>query len=443
MKRRLSLCIARALITSGLLVSSASVFAITDLETNSAIPFSFSNPGARSLGMGGAFVGLADDATAAYTNPAGLTQLVQTEVSAEGRRVQTNSPFTANGNATFNPYAFSNVTIGNTRNNNSSPSFLSFVLPRGDWAFAFYRHELSKFNTSFSAGGTILDDFKVNGVKQQVTPFDAASNLHLVDYGLAVALKANDHISVGVDFSYYDFSLTSSREQFFNNRLLQGVFDFGSDHALAATLGLRLRFNDQWSAGFAYRSSPKFGYREGAFAADSSGNLITTPLAVIDAQFRVPDVVSAGLSYHPNDQLVVNFDVDEVYYSKLTSRTNSIFDDGTASYANALRHLTVPNGTELHLGAEYTFASMANPMFVRAGVWHDPRHTIQFNGTPTDGTGLTEAVVFGGGYGAKMHYALGGGIVFTTSFLKGLQLDAAYDHSEKIKTASLSAVYRF
>ena len=76
MKRRLSLCIARALITSGLLVSSASVFAITDLETNSAIPFSFSNPGARSLGMGGAFVGLADDATAAYTNPAGLTQLV-------------------------------------------------------------------------------------------------------------------------------------------------------------------------------------------------------------------------------------------------------------------------------------------------------------------------------------------------------------------------------
>ena len=34
--------------------------------------FSFSNPGARSLGLGGAFVALAADATAAFANPAGL-----------------------------------------------------------------------------------------------------------------------------------------------------------------------------------------------------------------------------------------------------------------------------------------------------------------------------------------------------------------------------------
>lgn len=37
----------------------------------SAIPFRFGPPGARSLGMGGAFVALADDATASEANPAG------------------------------------------------------------------------------------------------------------------------------------------------------------------------------------------------------------------------------------------------------------------------------------------------------------------------------------------------------------------------------------
>jgi hypothetical protein len=47
--------------------------------------YNFSVPGARSLAMGGAFVGLADDATAAYANPAGLTVLLQPEVSLEGR----------------------------------------------------------------------------------------------------------------------------------------------------------------------------------------------------------------------------------------------------------------------------------------------------------------------------------------------------------------------
>jgi hypothetical protein len=39
------------------------------------VDFRFNNPGARANAMGGAFIGLADDATAAYTNPAGLTIL--------------------------------------------------------------------------------------------------------------------------------------------------------------------------------------------------------------------------------------------------------------------------------------------------------------------------------------------------------------------------------
>lgn len=36
----------------------------TDIEALSGPQFNFGNPGARSLGMGGAFIGLADDASA-------------------------------------------------------------------------------------------------------------------------------------------------------------------------------------------------------------------------------------------------------------------------------------------------------------------------------------------------------------------------------------------
>ncbi|MCP4203105.1 MAG: hypothetical protein GY769_14380, partial [bacterium] len=38
-------------------------------EALANVEFSFSNPGARSMGFGGAFVALADDATAAFANP--------------------------------------------------------------------------------------------------------------------------------------------------------------------------------------------------------------------------------------------------------------------------------------------------------------------------------------------------------------------------------------
>jgi len=43
---------------------------------------SYSNPGARSLGFGGAFTAQADDATAAFANPSGLVRLVRPRVRA-------------------------------------------------------------------------------------------------------------------------------------------------------------------------------------------------------------------------------------------------------------------------------------------------------------------------------------------------------------------------
>src|SRR6185369_1371458 len=67
-----------------ILVSSP-LFAITDEEIFRAFSINLSTPGARAIGMGGAFIGKADDATAAVTNPAGLTLLVKPELAAEWR----------------------------------------------------------------------------------------------------------------------------------------------------------------------------------------------------------------------------------------------------------------------------------------------------------------------------------------------------------------------
>ena len=72
----------------------ASVFA-QQVEISSTL-----NPvgsGARATGMGGAFIGVADDATAASWNPAGLIQLEKPEISAVysyfGRKQTYSSPF--------------------------------------------------------------------------------------------------------------------------------------------------------------------------------------------------------------------------------------------------------------------------------------------------------------------------------------------------------------
>lgn len=55
------------------------------------INFDFSNPGARARGIGGAFVALADDSSAALANPAGLAFLDR-QFSLELIRDQEKSP---------------------------------------------------------------------------------------------------------------------------------------------------------------------------------------------------------------------------------------------------------------------------------------------------------------------------------------------------------------
>src|SRR3954467_3589297 len=68
-----------------------------DIESLSGLQFNFGNPGARSLGMGGAFLGLADDASAAEANPAGLTILRKPEISVEARNYLEEQLFTTTG----------------------------------------------------------------------------------------------------------------------------------------------------------------------------------------------------------------------------------------------------------------------------------------------------------------------------------------------------------
>src|SRR2546428_5695266 len=71
-----------AMVTAGMTVTAAA-------QTNDeATPFpslqwTFSTPGARANAMGRSFVGLADDASAAITNPAGLTNLTRPQIYAE------------------------------------------------------------------------------------------------------------------------------------------------------------------------------------------------------------------------------------------------------------------------------------------------------------------------------------------------------------------------
>src|SRR6266566_6674723 len=108
----------------------------TDIESLSGLQFNFGNPGARSLGMGGAFLGLADDASAAEANPAGLTILRKPEISIEARNYQEQQLFSTSG--TFPAIA---RTAFNHYSQRVEVTFGSFVYPYKNFTFGAYYHE--------------------------------------------------------------------------------------------------------------------------------------------------------------------------------------------------------------------------------------------------------------------------------------------------------------
>lgn len=101
-----------------------SSFAQSRIEIPMSPSLSTVGSGARALGMGGAFIAIADDATAASWNPAGLIQLDFPEISFVAdafHRITDNTLWTEPQDS--GPQTVSNLDI----------NYLSFVYPFNYW----------------------------------------------------------------------------------------------------------------------------------------------------------------------------------------------------------------------------------------------------------------------------------------------------------------------
>lgn len=428
MKRKL-------LVTSiGVLLGVAALpaSAVTDEEGNAAIQFNFVPPGARSLGMAGAFLGRADDATAAYTNPAGLTQLVSFEVGAEGRHISSSTEFASGGSFAIDPFDISGVDYDSADDSVNSLAYLSFVWVKDNWRVALYRHELIKYETSYSAAEIPLDGFDF-----AILPYDVDMDLDAVNYGLSAAYKVSDSFSLGASLIWSDFEIDSTTSR--PTALTPfSTSQSGEDDDVAFNVGALWRINPQWQAGIVYRDGPEFSYDADLFVTASGERAPGFPKST---EFNAPDLFGLGLSYQPSANWTFTFDVNRVYYSDLTDGLNSGFRANDGDDLASIRPLKIDDGTEWRLGGEYTFIDMTNPLSLRAGVWRDPEHTIRFRGAPdlTDPNtnAIGNAVIFSTG-DDEMHYSLGLGVAFGN-----FSFDVAADFSDPVDIISVSGVLRF
>ena len=423
----------------------------TDIEALAGLQFNFGNPGARSLGMGGAFLGLADDASAAEANPAGLTILRKTEVSIEARDTVIAQDFVTGGTYPF-------ITTEDFGSRRKDISFAAVVIPTNAGVFAFYYHRPLSYrnNVDLSAryatptfyvtpAGPVSRDACAQDPtceQHRIYPFSTSVDLQMETYGVAVAREWRT-LSFGVAARYQRFSelarairrdLDVAGEPVFSIQQMNGGRTIGSstDKDLTFTGGIKWTPAKPLSFGVVFKQGAAFPAPVTATASDGTSTVVGV------TQFHVPSSYGAGVAYRPLGNLTINGDVMRVKYSHLTDNFMSCIEyatDGGGGFEN-LTGYRASDGTELHAGLEYFILSSV-PFAIRSGWWRDPAHSIRYDAPIVTKHDVAAAILFPRGRDEN-HYSVGVGLSWPR-----FQIDAAYDHSRSLKTASLSLIARY
>ena len=443
--RRLWLAVSCSLVVVG------SASAQSNVEVNAGLQFDFQSPGARSLATGGAFVGLADDATAAFVNPAGLRVLSRMEVSFEGRARDFTIPVVDLGRLIGQPSlsgedTFQGLRIEDPSQSGGGLSFVSFVYPRSRWSIAAYRHELAHFTTDVRTGGFFGTSAAVAPETDGPRRFPIVGNtdVNIAGYGVSGSFNLNSQVSIGAGLAFYDFHMNSRTDRFdvvndeFTNPEFYGRANYstgnienyqlqeGDDSAVGFNLGALWMPSRKFQLGAVFRQGPDFDLRIANLDPDTD-----EPFDGFDrqGQFHVPHVFGIGAVMRPFASSTIVFDITRVDYSRLTDDFIDIFNDPDSPdgpYA-------VRDGTEVHAGFEYFFIRRV-PIALRTGYWLDPEHALEYQGQSDPG----EGAIFRSRHEDQHHVTFGAGAVFGR-----FEINGAGDISQRTTTASISAVVRF
>ena len=409
---------------------------LTNSETFSGFQFNFNNPGARSLGMGGAFVAVADDATAVIANPAGLVILQRPELSAEVKFTR----FSNTINAFSNTPAEGATNTLHARDFDDSvvtPSFFSFVYPAERLVVAAFIREQINYESSFQTEGIFLNDPAGGGVVR-LLPVRSELEIRALNLGLAAGINLEKehpmlpNIGASLEFS---IGRIRSRLDRFGTQGFSGPPDFtnlistetvdGTDIGIGFNIGALWHPMKDLGVGVVYRRGPRYDTQQ-------TINVVGGSSTVLDFGFKVPDVSAAGVSYRFFERLTVAFEATYIQYSQLVKNFQVPLADSVAT------KYKVDDALELHLGAEYVFFVKGIPLAARAGFYTNPDHKIRYTGGQHDASEAAERLLYAGGKD-RYHGTAGLGIVP----FPGFQIDFAGNYSKDIREFSVSTVFRF
>jgi len=396
----------------------------TDEEVFEEFQFNFATPGARANAMGRAFIGLADDATAAQSNPAGLVILTKPEVSFEYKYTD----YTVERAASYD-----SIETGRTTDfgeSVSSPAFVSVVVPVGNARLAFYRQEYLNYKEDFQLG--------VRYIPSTGTTFNKSTadvDFRGVNWGGAVAYQFSSKFMIGFSgkLSQLKVDMLSKRYVNLTDVQSQTAID-DTDSKFSFTAGMLINPSRTFSLGAIYERNGGFEYTEDYVFYQSGGGTTTRTYPV---EIKVPDRFGVGAAVRPTDALTILADVVYVQYSQISDNMTIVTFHNRGIRSS---DFSIDNATEFHAGGEYVFFAGKTGIALRGGVFSNPNHSLTYVGETASIAGREADALFNfGDDDTEIGYTVGGGLVLSERF----QVDGAYLHSDSFQEFSVSFVVRF
>jgi long-chain fatty acid transport protein len=354
-----------------------------------------SNPGARALGLGGAFVSTADDATSAVANPGGLGSLVKPQVQVEGRYRQL-SEVRQEGTGVINSYAGAVGDGEDVFKDKSIPVFASGVFPFGDIFVAGLTYQtvytvnrdVDQVHGAFQPGvpaapsGPCFQSFQTPPQRYYTLLRNYHEDAYIYRVGPSFAVRAAPGFSIGVSV----FANHEHREQKILVGDALGLFNpfYGlpSDVNLLTEswkvsfiLGALLNIGENVRLGASYSSKVAFD------DANKVGNTSTEQLRTVAfLPTTLPSRASLGLTFSPSSALSVS--VEGVYvFTKEDQPINVSAISGTVTIPALLNpdNYKIDSTYEARLGLEWTFLqSRTQKMALRLGGWFEKITALEF-----------------------------------------------------------------
>jgi len=351
---------------------------ITDLiAEQSRTAFTIQGAGARAVGTGGAFIAVADDATAVSYNPAGLALLLSPEVSATGTwhtRTMTLKGF-SDKNATT-PTTWDN---SGSSDQSTTPTFLSAAVP---W-------KRNGLNTTLQLSYQRLFDFDLaDGRSYKARPASGAAVQDVTQsvqqegsidlYSVALGAELTQRLLLGASLNVWRGSWTFASA---SDTAVAGGTRFDSVLAQSnqfrgfnANLGLIWR-SELLNVGLVYRTPFTAAYTFGndRVAPNASGVPVQTTGPRQSFSLKWPETFGWGLGFHPVPRLLLTADWSRTPWSTTTFVPNGSAYDNMNFFDMKVDSRT-PNCTDFHTGAEWVaFLGESVVIPVRAGYFKEPQ----------------------------------------------------------------------